>query len=122
MDIPIKNGYKIFKMDVITIFIYKSLNDGIYIIQPIMFEDGTIFVYFFKKTLYGLKLSSQIWYQTIFNFLGKLNFDKKVYNNSLFVSADQTIIIAVYLQNLLPFISDINLQIDDSMNISQDRF
>ena len=42
-------------MNVITAFLYGFLDEKIYIIQPIIFEDNTTQVYFLKKALYSLK-------------------------------------------------------------------
>ena len=59
-----KKGYRIHQIDVITAFLYRFLDEEIYIMQPTMFEDGTTWVYFLKKALYGLKQSPQVRYQT----------------------------------------------------------
>ena len=50
-----KKGYRIYQMNVITAFLYGFLDEKIYIIQPIIFENDTTWVYFLKKALYDLK-------------------------------------------------------------------
>ncbi len=85
------------------------------IIQPTMFEESTVHVCLLKKALYGLK-------QSLLNLLRKPNFQKTKSNNSLFVSADQPIFIAVYIDDLIFFGSDIDPQINDVMQNLQDRF
>lgn len=65
-----------------------------------MFEDGITQVCFLKKTLYGLKQALQIWYKTFLDFFRKLDFNKIETDHSLFASADKTMFIAVYIDNL----------------------
>ena len=55
MDMSAKRSYQIRQMDGITALLYGFLDEEIYIMQPIMFEDGITRVCFFKKALYGLK-------------------------------------------------------------------
>ncbi len=77
---------------------------------------------FLKKTLYGLKLVPRVWYQTLLDFLRKLNFHKTEADHGLFVSADKTIFIAVHLDDLLLFGADIDSRIDGVMQNLRDRF
>lgn len=42
IGISAKKSYWIRQIDVITTFLYQFLDEEIYIIQPIIFEDGTI--------------------------------------------------------------------------------
>ena len=100
-------------MDVITAFFYGFLDEEIYIIQPTIFEDVTTRVCFLKKALYGLKQAPRVWYQTLLDFLKKLGFYKTEADHSLFVSADKTMFIAVYVDDLLLFGQDIYPRIDD---------
>ena len=76
MGMSTKRGYRIHQMDVITAFLYGFLDEEIYIMQPTMFEDGTTRVCFLKKALYGLKQAPRVWYQTLLDFLQKLDFHK----------------------------------------------
>ena len=122
MGLSAKKGYKIRQMDVITTFLYGFLDEESYIMQPTMFEDGTTRVCLLKKALYGLKQSPRVWYQTLQDFLQKLNFKKTEADHGLFVSADRTIFIAVYVDVLLVFGAENNPKIDDVMQNLRDRF
>ena len=122
MGMSAKRGYRIRQMDVITAFLYGFLDEEIYIMQPTMFEDGTTRVCFLKKALYGLKQSPRVWYQTLLDFLRKLDFHKTEADHGLFVSADKTMFIAVYVDDLLLFGADIDPRIDDVMQNLRDRF
>ena len=42
-------------MDIKTAFLYRAINEEIYIKQPTGLEDGTKRVYWLNKVLYGLK-------------------------------------------------------------------
>ncbi len=122
MGVSAKRGYRIRQIDIITAFLYGFLDEEIYIMQPTMFEDGTTRVCFLKKSLYGLKQAPRVWYQTLLDFLIKLDFHKTEADHGLFLSADKTIFISVYLDNLLLIGADIDLRIDDVMQNLRDRF
>ncbi len=109
-------------MDVISAFLYGFLDEEIYIMQPNMFEDGTNRVYFLKKTLYGLKQASRVWYQTLLGFLRKLDFYKTDADHGLLVSADKTMFIAVYVDDLLLLGADIDPRMDDVIQNLRDKF
>ncbi len=115
MGVSAKRGTRIRQMDVITSFVYGFLDEEIYIMQPTMFEDGTSRVCLLKKALYGLKQAPRVWYQTLLDFLRILDFHKTEADHVLFVSADKTIFIAVYMDDLLLFSADIDPRIDDVM-------
>ncbi len=55
MSVFAKRDYQMRQMDVITVFLYGFLDEKIYIMQPTIFEGGTIRVCFLKKVLYSLK-------------------------------------------------------------------
>ena len=75
-----------------------------------------------KKALYGLKQSPRVWYQTLQDFLHKPSVQKTNTDHRLFISADRTIFIAVYVDNLLLFGAENNPKIDDVMQNPRDRF
>ncbi len=122
MGVSAKRGYRIRQMNVITAFLYGFLDEEIYIMQPTMLEDGTTGVCFLEKALYGLKRAPRVGYQTLLDFLKKLDFHMTEADHGLFVSADKTIFIAVYLDDLLLFGGYIDLRIDDVMQNLRDRF
>ncbi len=107
MGISAKKSYRIRQVDVIAAFFHGFLDEKIYIMQPTMFEDGTPRVCFLKKALYSLNQAPRVWYQTLLNFLRKLDFYK---------------FIAVYVDYLLFFGADIDPRIDDLIQNLRDRF
>ncbi len=122
MGVFAKRGYQIRQMDVITAFLYRFLDEEIYIMQLTMFEDGTTRVCFLKKALYSLKKAPRVWYQALLDFFRKLDFHKTEADHGLFVSADKTILITVYLDDLLLFGAGVDPRIDDVIQKHRDRF
>ncbi len=122
IGISAKQSYWIYQMDVITTFLYGFFDEKTYIMQPTMFEDSRTRVCFLKKSLYILKKASRVWYQTFLDFVRKFDFHKTEANHGLFVSADKTMFIAVYIDNLILFDIEIDLRSDDVMQNLQDRF
>lgn len=87
-----------------------------------MFYNCITWVCFLNKILYSLKQFLRVWYQTLQDFLQKLDFYKIGTDHSLFISADKTMFIAVYMDNLLFFDTDIDPWIDNVMQNIRDRF
>lgn len=67
-----KLGYKIWQIDIIRVFQYRVFDKIIYMEQPHLFDFDFELVCHLHKVLYGLKQVSQVWYQTLANFLRSL--------------------------------------------------
>ena len=89
-------------MDVVTAFLYGLLNEIIYIEQPHGFVQG-ILVYQLKQVLYNLKQSARVQYSVICNFLKEKSFTAKDFDQSVFISTDKHLFLAIYVDNLLLF-------------------
>ena len=104
-------------MNVIIVFLYEFLDEIIYVTQFILFEikNKKQIVCILKKVFYDLEQISRIWYQTIQNFLQKLKFKRCDSDHDVFTN--ETIFIAIYVNDLLLFEQDIsNLQrIEDEL-------
>ena len=90
--------YEIEQMDVKTAFLYGNIEEDIYIEQPTGFSTGNL-VCKLKKTLYGLKQSPRVWYDTLATFLKSLGFAPLVSDYSVFTNG--RIIIGVYVDDIL---------------------
>ncbi len=66
--VSVKHGHKIRQMDVVTAFLYRFLDEVIYVEQPHRFELRPELVCRLRKALYRLKQAPQVWYQTIADF------------------------------------------------------
>ena len=74
------------------------MKEIIYVTQSIDFKvDNKI--YRLKKTLYGLKQSLRVWYNTLIVYLKKLNFEPIAANYSIFTN--DIIIIEIYINDIL---------------------
>ena len=104
--VSVKRGYKIRQMDIVTAFLYGFLDEIIYVEQPHLFDFDPELVCRLRKALYGLKQAPQVWYQTLADYLKKLGLERLELDHSVFVSQDQQIYLAVYVDDLLLFGSD----------------
>ena len=119
MTISIKRDLKIKHMNVIIVFLYEFLDEIIYVTQFILFEikNKKQIVCILKKVFYDLEQISRIWYQTIQNFLQKLKFKRCDSDHDVFTN--ETIFIAIYVNDLLLFeknISDLQTIQDELMS------
>ena len=61
-------------MDVKMAFLYRGIEEDIFVEQPTGQDDGSRRACRLNKALYGLKQSPQVWYKTLAAFLGTLGF------------------------------------------------
>nr|ABA98030.2 retrotransposon protein, putative, Ty1-copia subclass [Oryza sativa Japonica Group] len=89
-------NFKLFQIDVKSVFLNGPINELVYVEQPLGFEDPKypINVYKLHKALYGLKQAPRAWYECLHNFLVKNGFEigkadstlfTKRYDNDIFV-------------------------------------
>ena len=63
-------GFKVFQMDVKSVFLNGFIEEEVYVKQPSGFENSKFpnRVYKFQKALYGLKQAPRAWYDRLKNF------------------------------------------------------
>lgn len=105
-EVSVKRGYKIRQMDVMTAFLYGFLDEVIYVEQPHLFELDPELVCRLRKVFYGLKQAPQVWYKTLGNFLKKLGLERLELHHGVFVPQDWQLFFAIYVDDLLLFVSD----------------
>lgn len=98
--IGVKRGLTIRYIDVVTVFLYRFLDEEIYIIQLTLFQVKGLqdLVCFLQKALYRLKQASQVWYQTFADFLEKKGFRFTKSDHGVFVL--KHMFIAIYVDDL----------------------
>ena len=102
---------------------YKLLDKIIYVIQSNEFIEDSKPIFRVIKAFYKLKQSSRMWYEVIKSFLKSLNFELINSENSVFVSKNKKIYIAVYINNFLivdenmNYINEINSKLSDRIKI-----
>lgn len=93
------NDLEIEQMNVKTVFLYDDIDDDIWIEQSHLFADNADWICKLIKTLYDLKQTSWIWYNTLTEFLIILNFKFVIFDLEIFIN--EHIFIAVYVDDLL---------------------
>jgi hypothetical protein len=105
LAVAAQKNWKVYQLDVKSVFLNGYLQEEIYIEQPRGFEvrGQEEKVYLLKKALYGLKQAPRAWYNIIDDHLHKLGFVKSLSEATLYVKgADANlIIVSVYVDDLL---------------------
>lgn len=96
-------NWNVEQMDMKTAFLYGAVEEIIYMIQPTGFKSKRYpnKVCRLKKTLYGLKQSPRVWYQTFANFMRELGLFPIDADYSVFIDPRTDIIIALYVNDVL---------------------
>nr|GEV31201.1 hypothetical protein [Tanacetum cinerariifolium] len=80
-------GFMVYQMDVKSAFLYGTIEEEVYVCQPLGFEDpdhpGK--VYKVVKALYGLHQDPRAWYETLANYLLENGFQKGKIDQTLFI-------------------------------------
>lgn len=81
--------FKLFQMDVKSIFLNGYLKKEVYVKQPPGFEDVVRpnYVMQLDKVLYGLKQAPRAWYERLSNFLLENGFKRGKIDNTLFLKS-----------------------------------
>ena len=71
--------------------------------QPYLQTNRTIKVYKLLKSLYGLKQSPRIWFETLADFLKKLGLYPSQYNPAIFILDKKDLFLSIYVDDLFIF-------------------
>jgi hypothetical protein len=102
-----EKDWELHQMDVNSAFLYGDLDEEIYMDQPEGFKDGDQ-VCHLRKSLYGLKQASRVWYGKLDSFLRSLGFERSFADYSLYIDDQQSLLIAVYVDDLVISAPDIS--------------
>ncbi len=119
--VGVKRRYWIRHMGVVTAFLYRFLDEVIYIEQLHLFTTKLDKVCQLIKALYGLKQAPNVWYKTLVEFLRKLRFLRLELDHGIFISKDKQFFIDVYVNDLLLFDADIS-RLEDIQQKLRNRF
>nr|GEZ99264.1 putative ribonuclease H-like domain-containing protein [Tanacetum cinerariifolium] len=80
-------GFMVYQMDVKSAFLYETIEEEVYVCQPLGFEnpDYPDKVYKVVKTLYGLHQAPRAWYETLANYLLENSFQRGKIDQTLFI-------------------------------------
>ncbi|GJX11159.1 retrovirus-related pol polyprotein from transposon TNT 1-94, partial [Tanacetum coccineum] len=106
-------GFPVYQMDVKSAFLYGTIEEEVYVTQPLGFKDPDHpdKVYKVVKALYGLHQALRAWYETLANYLLGNGFKKGKIDQTLFIKKQKGDILLVQVT-----------QKEDGIFISQDTY
>jgi len=97
--------FKLYQMDVISVFLNGYLKEQVYVTQPPDFENTEFPNYIFKldKALYGLKQTLRAWYERLSKFLLENDFRRNKVDTTLFLKTkgEHLLIVQVYVDDII---------------------
>nr|GEU80105.1 hypothetical protein [Tanacetum cinerariifolium] len=108
-------GFLVYQMDVKSAFLYGTIEEEVYVCQPLGFEDHDHpdKVYKVVKALYGLRQAPRAWYETLANYLLENGFHRGKIDQTLFIKKQKgdILLVLIYVK-----------QKTDGIFISQDKY
>ncbi|GJR96665.1 putative ribonuclease H-like domain-containing protein [Tanacetum coccineum] len=93
------------EMDVKSAFLYRKIEEEVYVSQPLGFEDPDFLnrVYKIEKVLYGLHQAPRAWYETLSTYLLDNGFQRGKIDKTLFIKRDKRDILLtqVYVDDII---------------------
>nr|GEW89022.1 retrovirus-related Pol polyprotein from transposon TNT 1-94 [Tanacetum cinerariifolium] len=104
-------GFMVYQMDIKSAFLYVTIEEEVYVCQPLGFEDPNHpnKVYKVVKALYSLHQAPRAWYETLANYLLENSFQRGKIDQTLFIKKQNGDILLVK-------------QKKDGIFISQDKY
>ena len=97
--------FKLYQMDVKTVFLNGFLKEDVYVAQPKGFIDPHFpdNVLYLKKALYGLKQALRAWYDWLTQYLVSHGFTRGKADQTLFIKRedDELIVAQVYVDDII---------------------
>lgn len=98
-------GRKVHQMDVKTTFLNGTIDEEVYIEQPLGYEvkDRKTHVCILKKALYGLRQAPKAWYAIMDAYLQRWGFRKSMTDPNIYIKIenDEPVIILLYVYDIL---------------------
>ncbi|GJV58340.1 retrovirus-related pol polyprotein from transposon TNT 1-94 [Tanacetum coccineum] len=117
--------FKLFQIDVKSVFLNGFINEEVYVAQPPRFIDfeKPNHVYKLKKALYGLKQAPKAWYDILKAFLIIHEYKMGMVHNILFTKkkSSNLIIVQIYVEDII-FSSTCQDMCDEFSKIMHDEF
>ncbi|GJT87652.1 putative ribonuclease H-like domain-containing protein [Tanacetum coccineum] len=97
--------FVIYQMDVMSAFLYGTIEEEVYVCQPLGFEDPDFpdKVYKVEKALYGLHQAPRAWYKTLSTYLLENRFKRGTIDKTLFIKKDKNdiLLVQVYVDDII---------------------
>ncbi|KAI3742561.1 hypothetical protein L1987_60247 [Smallanthus sonchifolius] len=98
-------GFKVYQLDVKSVFLYGKFHEEVYVTQPPGFEDPHNInkVYKLDKALYGLHQAPRAWYETLSKHLLSNGFDRGQIDSTLFIrkAGGDILLVQVYVDDII---------------------
>ncbi|GJX12756.1 putative ribonuclease H-like domain-containing protein [Tanacetum coccineum] len=98
-------GFIVYQMDVKSAFLYGTIDEEVYVLQPPGFvdPDHPKKVYKVVKALYGLHQAPRAWYATLSTFLEKHGYKRGTIDKTLFIKRDKKdiMLVQVYVDDII---------------------
>nr|GEZ14601.1 hypothetical protein [Tanacetum cinerariifolium] len=98
-------GFTMYQMDVKSAFLYGTINEKVYVMQPPGFQDPAFpaKVYKVEKAMYGLHQAPRAWYGTLSKYLLKNGFQRGTIDQALFIrrQREDFILVQVYVDDII---------------------
>ena len=97
--------FKLYQMNVNSIFLNGYITDEVYVAQPLGFENHGFSNHVFKllKALYGLKQALRVWYERLSKFLNENDFPRGKIDNtfSIKIKNKDILIVQIYVDDII---------------------
>nr|GEX25385.1 hypothetical protein [Tanacetum cinerariifolium] len=98
-------GFTVYQMDVKSAFLYGTINEEVYVMQPTGFQDLEFpaRVYKVEKAMYGLRQAPRAWYGTLSKYLLTNGFQRGISDLTLFIGKHKGdfILVQVYVDDII---------------------
>nr|GFB31836.1 hypothetical protein [Tanacetum cinerariifolium] len=98
-------GFTMYQMDVKSAFLYFTIDEELYMMQPPGFHDLVypVKVYKVEKAMYGLHQAPRAWYGTLSKYLLKNGFQRGTIDQTLFIrrQREDFILVQVYVDDII---------------------
>ncbi|GKE79331.1 putative ribonuclease H-like domain-containing protein, partial [Tanacetum coccineum] len=118
-------SFLVYQMDVKSAFLYGTIEEEVYVSQPLGFMDLEFLekVYKVEKALYGLHQASRAWYETLSTYLLDNGFYRGQIDKTLFIKRVKDDILLMSSMGELTFFLGLQVkQKEDGIFISQDKY
>ncbi|GJS46669.1 hypothetical protein Tco_0596790 [Tanacetum coccineum] len=98
-------GFIVYQMDVKSAFLYGTINEEVYVMQPPGFQDPDFpnRVYKVEKAMYGLHQAPRAWYGTLSKYLLENGFRRGTIDQTLFIRKHkgEFLLVQVYVDDII---------------------
>nr|GEY14864.1 putative ribonuclease H-like domain-containing protein [Tanacetum cinerariifolium] len=98
-------GFIVYQMDVKSAFLYGTIDEEVYVMQPLGFQDLAFpaKVYKVEKAMYGLHQALRAWYGTLSKYLLMNGFQRGTIDQTLFIKRQRGnfILVQVYMDDII---------------------